>query len=136
MEVLLLVTVGAVRARTILGPRFYAAHVALFFLGTPALANILVLRKGAGLLSRWYTAVPLCTGFALVLVLLQYGVSEALYGIDGDNGPFSWSRPRAMDQDSVFRTRADAARQTEGLTAAFGENAANDSLCGAGVVGA
>jgi hypothetical protein len=92
VEVLLLATVGAVRARTVLGPSFYVAHVALFFLGAPALGNLLVLRRDAGVLSRWYAAVPLCTAFALVLVLLQYGVSETLYGIDGDNGPFSRNR--------------------------------------------
>jgi hypothetical protein len=91
IEVALLVTMGAVGARRFLGPGFYAAHIALFFLGTPALANVLMLRERAGLLGRWYAAVPLCTAFALVLVLLQYGVSEALYGIDGGNGPFSQS---------------------------------------------
>jgi hypothetical protein len=30
-----------------------------------------------------------CTLFAFSLVLLQYGVSEALYGIDGTQGPYS-----------------------------------------------
>jgi len=88
-EVILLLTLGAVRARALLGPGFYVGHVILFFVGTPALANVLLLRKTPKRLVRWYLAVPLCTVFALVLVLLQYGVSEALYGIDGDNGPFS-----------------------------------------------
>jgi hypothetical protein len=88
LEVALLISVGAVRSRAIIGPTFYAAHVALFFLGTPALANLLVLWRPRGIL-RWYWAVPLCTLFAVGLVLLQYGVSEALYGIDGTEGPFS-----------------------------------------------
>lgn len=92
-EVLLLATNGATGARMKFGPGFYAAHVLLFFVGTPALANVLMLRKGSGLIGRWYVVVPLCTAFALVLVLLQYGVSEALYGIDGDNGPFSEHLP-------------------------------------------
>ena len=89
VEVVLLLTLGAVRARGLLGPGFSVGHVMLFFLGTPALANVLILRKRPKRLVRWYLAVPLCTVFALVLVLLQYGVSEALYGVDGDNGPFS-----------------------------------------------
>src|SRR5918995_6046106 len=87
IELLLLATLGAIRARAMLGPGFYAAHVLLFFVSTPALANALILRKRTGLVGRWYVAVPLCTLFALFLVLLQYGVSEALYGIDGGDGP-------------------------------------------------
>jgi hypothetical protein len=86
-EVALLMTVGAVRSRTIFGPTFEAAHVAIFFLGPPALANALVLWPPKGLVS-WYWAVPICTVFAFALVLLQYGVGDALYGIDGTGGPF------------------------------------------------
>jgi hypothetical protein len=88
IEVTLLVTVGSVHSRALIGPMFYVAHVALFFLGTPALANVLVLRQPRELV-RWYWAVPACTLFAFALVLLQYGVSEALYGVDGTGGPFS-----------------------------------------------
>jgi hypothetical protein len=87
VEVVLLAVIGAVRARTLLGPGFYALHLIMFFLGTPALANIPLLRRRA--LGRWYWVVPICTLFAFVLVLLQIGVSEALYGIDGFDGPFS-----------------------------------------------
>lgn len=87
VEVSILGTVGAVRARTLLGPGFYVAHLIVFLLGTPALANVLLLRRGTR--TRWYLVVPLCTVFAFALVLLQYGVSEALYGIDGIDGPFS-----------------------------------------------
>jgi len=88
IEVTLLATAGAVRSRTLLGPMFYVAHSLLFFLGTPALANLLVLRQPRGIL-RWYWAVPVCTLFAFGLVILQYGVSEALFGVDGRHGPFS-----------------------------------------------
>jgi hypothetical protein len=88
-EVVLLITLGAVRSRGVIGPAFYVVHVILFFLGTPALANILLLRKRAPVIRRWYLAGVLCTAFAFCLVLLQYGVSEALYGIDGTNGPYS-----------------------------------------------
>jgi hypothetical protein len=58
--VTLLVTVGTVRISALIGPMFHVAHVALFFLGTPALANLLVLRQPRGFV-RWYWAVPACT---------------------------------------------------------------------------
>jgi len=89
IEVILLSTLGPIRARALLGPGFYVGHSILFFLGAPALANGLVLYKGPKRPVAWYAAVPFCTVFAFVLVLLQYWVSEALYGIDGTNGPFS-----------------------------------------------
>ncbi len=88
-EVALLATLGAVGSRALVGPAFYIAHSAFFFFGTPALANALLLRRRGPVLSRWYAAGFVCTAFALCLVLLQYGVSEALYGIDGTNGPYS-----------------------------------------------
>ena len=88
-EIVLLSTLGAVGSRAFVGPAFYAAHSVFFFLGTPALANVLLLRKRGPVVRRWYLAGALCTGFAFCLVLLQYGVSEALYGIDGTNGPYS-----------------------------------------------
>jgi len=89
IELMLLVSMGAVRSRAIVGSGFYVAHLAFFFLGTPALANTLVLHRPAWPLGKWYVAALLCTGFAVFLVLLQYGVSEALYGVDGTNGPYS-----------------------------------------------
>jgi hypothetical protein len=82
IELALLLTLGSVRASEVLGPGFYVGHVLLFFLGPPALANVLVLYKGPQPPVAWYAAVPFCTIFAFVLVLLQYSVSEALYGIE------------------------------------------------------
>ena len=89
VEVVLLSTLGAIQSRGVFGPAFYYAHLAVFFFGTPALANILVLRKRVGLFGHWYAVAPVCALFALVLVLLQYGVSEALFGVDGMSGPYS-----------------------------------------------
>ena len=88
VEIVFLVTLGAVRSRCILGSAFYVAHSVCFFLCTPALANVLVLHPTRGSLSAWYVAGTLCTMLAFFLVLLQYDVSESLYGIDGDDGPF------------------------------------------------
>jgi hypothetical protein len=86
VEVVLVASLGAVSSRTIVGPASYVVHLVIFFLGTPALANVLVLRP---VLCKWYVAGLICTVFAVLLVLLQYGVSKALYGIDGINGPYS-----------------------------------------------
>ena len=86
IEVVLLVSLGAVTSRAIVGPAFYVVHLLIFFLGPPALANVLVLRP---VFCKWYVAGLVCTVFAVFLVLLQYGVSESLYGIDGFNGPYS-----------------------------------------------
>jgi len=92
VELILLIAFGAVRSRGLLGPGFYLVHIILFSLGPPALANVLVLRTGNRPPRPWYLAAIVCTVFAFVLVLLQYSVSESLYGIDGDNGPYSLSK--------------------------------------------
>ena len=89
VEILLLVTMGAVRSRGLLGPAFYVAHMVFFFLCTPALANVLVLQQKRTIVARWWVAGLICTAFAFCLVMLQIGVSEALYGVDGKGGPYS-----------------------------------------------
>jgi hypothetical protein len=54
----------------------------LFFLTVPAFANSLLLRQHRRFVDRWYVAGFLCTVLAFFLVLLQYSVSESLYGIE------------------------------------------------------
>jgi cobalamin synthase len=98
VEIVLLMSLGAVRSRGILGPGFYVVHLFFFFVCTPALANLLVLRRYGGFRAKWYFAPIPCTVLAFVLVLLQYGVSESLYGINGDDGPYS--RPPAASVPS------------------------------------
>ncbi len=87
VELLLLVTLGAVRSRAIVGPGFSVADLLFFLLGTPALANVLILGERRSLVGKRYLAVTICTIFSFFRVLLQYAVSEALYGIDGTNIP-------------------------------------------------
>jgi hypothetical protein len=81
-ELVLLLTLGAVHSGAIFGHSFYVLHLALFFLGVPSLANFLLLRQRRRIVDRWYVAGMLCTVFAFLLVLLQYHVSESLYGIE------------------------------------------------------
>jgi len=82
VELVLLMTLGSVRSSALIGRGFYVTHLAIFFLAPPALANLLVLRKRAGSSATWYVAAAVCTVFAFLLVLIQYSVSESLYGIE------------------------------------------------------
>jgi len=92
LEWVVLFTMGAVSSRAIIGPTFYPLHLLIFVLSIPALANVLVIRirnsvamPGFG---AWLVIALLCSALALPVVLTQYGVSEALYGIDGAGGPY------------------------------------------------
>jgi len=85
VELVLLESLGAVRSSSTLGRSFfYFVHLTLFLLVVPSLANSLLLnlnlrrRFAVG----WYAAAFLCTVFAFFLVLVQYSVSESLYGIE------------------------------------------------------
>jgi hypothetical protein len=89
VELVLLSKLGTVRSRAVVGPGFYVAHTVFFFLGTPALANALILGRRCSLVAWWYVAGAVRTIFAIFLILLQYSVSEALYGVDGAGGPYS-----------------------------------------------
>jgi hypothetical protein len=89
IESALLAALGAVTCRGLLGPAFSGTHLIIFVLGTPALANVLVLPRKIPLLSHWYVAGVLCGFLFTYLVVMQYVVSEALYGINGIEGPFS-----------------------------------------------
>jgi hypothetical protein len=88
-ECIIVAVRGSVAAREFIGSAYYSLHVLIFLLGTPALMNILVLTDPSRRLARWWICLPLCTCPAFVLVVQQYGVFEALYGIDGTDGPFS-----------------------------------------------
>jgi len=59
----------------------YSVHSVLFFLVVPALANIIQLQKAVPFFKRWYLTASACTFLALHAVLLQYAVSEAIFGI-------------------------------------------------------
>ena len=88
-ELVLLVTFGAIQSRALIGPVFFTGHVIVFFLGTPALANVILLREPTQPAPQWYVVSSLCTVLAFILVLLGFHVSEQLFGIDGTGGPYS-----------------------------------------------
>jgi hypothetical protein len=90
----LLLLRGAVETRVVVGPVFYPTHLIVFVLGTPALINVLVLPSPCSHRASWFRTVPLATMLAFILVVQQYGVFEALYGIDGEDGRFSRVDPQ------------------------------------------
>jgi hypothetical protein len=90
LEWLLLAMLGPLHLRSLLGPTFGWLHLALFFLAVPALANILIIARPDTMLSSWVVLGILSAALALPVVLTQYVVSDALYGIDGHGGPYTW----------------------------------------------
>jgi hypothetical protein len=88
LEFVGVLTVGAIRLREIIGVQYYPLHISVFFLFWPSLANIMGMQRRIGFLSKWYMIGIACAFLGLCVTLLQYGVSEALYGIDGTGGPY------------------------------------------------
>lgn len=82
IELVSVVFFGGARLSVLIGPAFYITHLVLFFLAVPSLATVMVLQPASQFLARWYFAAAICTFFALIVVLLQYGVSEAIFGIE------------------------------------------------------
>lgn len=68
-------------ARSI-GMPLYAAHLLLFVLGVPALANLLVVGPFGSRTGKWYVVAPVCALFAMAITVMQYVVSEAVFGIE------------------------------------------------------
>ena len=74
---------GTLSLRGAIGTPYYPIHVGLFFLTLPALATTMQLQNRFGCLSKWYFIGSLCAVICLCIVLQQYAVSEALFGVDG-----------------------------------------------------
>lgn len=85
-------TVGAVELRKEIGPSYELLHGILFFLALPSLVNVMRLQKRIPFLAKLYVISGACAIAGLAVVLLNFGVSEALFGIDGMSGPYA--RPR------------------------------------------
>lgn len=88
LEFIGIITVGPVRLRETIGPSYYTIHIALFLFAVPGMANIMKLQKKTCLLSKWYIVGICCAIFGLCAVVMQYVVSEGLFGIDGMGGPY------------------------------------------------
>src|SRR6266571_2528296 len=57
IDVILVATVGAVSARTVIGPAFWRFHLLVFLFGAPSLANVLLLTREGVWYRRWYLAL-------------------------------------------------------------------------------
>ena len=88
-EVVGVTVIGTLKLREIIGVAYYQIHILLFFSTLPSVVNIMKIQKQIPFLSRWYIIGIACALIGFGIVILQYGVSEALYGINGNEGPYS-----------------------------------------------
>ncbi len=86
LEFIGVITFGVIKFHEYIGAYFYSIHTVFFFLAVPALVNIMQLQKKYPFLSVWHIIGVFCAIYGLGVVLLQYTVSEALFGIDGIGG--------------------------------------------------
>ena len=84
----LVVTMGAVAVRRSIGPSYWVLHLLIVILGAPALANQLLLPSGQAWYRRWYIVAGICWFVGMLLVFFQVVVGDALFGPDGNSGPF------------------------------------------------
>jgi hypothetical protein len=89
LEIIGVITVGILKLCETLGPIYYPTHSLLFFGTLPSTVNIMRIQRKIPILSRWYLIGGVCAMIGLGIVVLQYGVSEALYGVNGTEGPYS-----------------------------------------------
>jgi hypothetical protein len=81
VEWIALAMYGPVRLQEATHGGFFLIHSVVFFLSIPALANVLVVKRGDTWLGSWVSIGVVSAVLALPVVLTQYVVSEALYGI-------------------------------------------------------
>ena len=87
LDLVLIGAFGAVKMREIVGSAFMPLHALLTLGSAPALASVSLL--GQKSLARWWPAVAVMSWtLGVFSIFYQYGVAEALYGIDGQGGPF------------------------------------------------
>ncbi len=88
LEFFAVLTLGAIKLRETIGTLYYPLHIFLFFLFWPSLANLMGVQRRIAFLSKWYIIGITCAFLGLCVTLLQYVVSEALFGVDGMGGPY------------------------------------------------
>ncbi len=88
LEFFAVLTLGAIKLRETIGTLYYPLHIFLFFLFWPSLANLMGMQRRIAFLSKWYIIGITCAFLGLCVTLLQYLVSEALFGVDGMGGPY------------------------------------------------
>jgi len=88
VELLFVSVRSAVAARQLVGPLFFPIHTLLTLGSAPALACALLL--GRKNIARWWLAIAaVCWLVGVFSIFYQYGVGEALYGVDFQGGSYS-----------------------------------------------
>ena len=68
------------------------------------------IQRRISFLSKWYIIGITCAFLGLCVTLLQYVVSEALFGIDGMGGPYAERRYARAILERCDGNQSDAAR--------------------------
>jgi hypothetical protein len=89
VEVALVLLLGVLSTRALVGPAYFLLHVLLTFAAAPTLACLLLLGRRS-IKGWWPVAAALCWFVGAGAVFYQYDVAETLYGIDGRGGPYLW----------------------------------------------
>ncbi len=89
LDLILVVTLGPVSSRQVLGQPYWVLHSVAVILGAPALANTMLIPGGRRWYHRWYVVAGVCYILGMFLVFLQVGVGDALHGPDAVGGPFA-----------------------------------------------
>ncbi len=88
VEAIAITTIGPIQLQEISGKFYYPLHVLIFLLTLPALSGTMRLQKKFEKLTKWYSIGCFCAVVGLLIVLQQYVVSEAIFGVDGVGGPY------------------------------------------------
>ncbi len=81
---------GAVRSRELIGPAFFPTHAFVTLMSAAFLAGSLLLGR-RNFAHRWLVVAVVSWMFGVFSIFYQYGVAEALYGIDGEVGSYGSS---------------------------------------------
>ena len=98
VELVALATLGSRRSHDLAGPLFEIVRGVVFFFATPALVGLIVLRWP----SKWYVVGPIGMTFAFALILLQFRVSDQVYGEKVER-PYRSSYSPATPYSSISR---------------------------------
>jgi hypothetical protein len=89
VDILLIITIGVLGTRALVGPGFFLTHLVLSMAIGPALACVALLGNRG--IPRWWPLVAAVCWFAGAAgIFYRYNVADTLYGIDGVGGPYQW----------------------------------------------
>ena len=90
LDVILVSWLGAIRVREVVGAPYFLVHLFAVVCAAPALAVALVLNESK---PRFLHAIGAAVASYIVglgAIFFQIAVAEALFGIDGLNGPYKY----------------------------------------------